>query len=76
MADDRPSSQPNKLLTITPDGVTLDGLGVLATDDGIEVEQIADDLFIVRLAVYVESVDVDSGLPQTNVTTYSPIHRR
>lgn len=73
MTEATSSSGPNKLLRITPDSVTIDGLNVLATDDGVEVEQITDGLHIVRLALYVESVEVDSALPRTDVTTYSPL---
>jgi hypothetical protein len=65
-------AEPNKHLRITRDGVTLDGLNILATDDGIEVEQITDGLYVARLAIYVEAVEVDPALPHTDVTTYSP----
>ncbi len=76
MADEKPNAQPNKVLSITRNGVAIDGVSILATDDGIGVEQVADDLYIARLTVFVESVEVDSALPHTSVTTYSPIHRR
>lgn len=75
MAKTLPSTEPNKHLKVTPDAVTLDGLDILATDDGIQVEQVTHGLYVVHLALYVESVEVDTELPHTSVTTYTPIRR-
>lgn len=62
----------HELLRITGKSVELDGRPLAAVAEPIQVEHLDDELQIVRLALYVETVDASPAAIRTETTTYSP----
>jgi hypothetical protein len=67
-----PMSEISKLLVISRNGVEIDGQHVAAVDEPITVEDLDDDLHIVRLAIYVERIQADDpAVARDQSSTYT-----